>query len=78
MSPSSSRKLNAVVIKSLFRISKPAYSCQIKMIKRLKVVVVVDQDLSIRAADTNTNSLGTKEVTLSNFISTSARGSTQG
>jgi hypothetical protein len=38
-----------------------------------EVVVVVDQDLSVRAADTNTNSLGAEEVTLSNFIGASAR-----
>ena len=34
-----------------------------------EVIVVVDEDLSVRAADTNANCLGTEEVTLSNFLS---------
>ncbi len=33
-----------------------------------EVVVVVDEHLSVRAADTNTNRLRTKEVTLGNFL----------
>jgi hypothetical protein len=46
--------------------------------KAAEVIVVIDEDLSVRAANTNANCLRTEEVTLGNFVGTCAGGTAQG